>query len=130
MVTRQKERAAPDLDREALTEDFQEQLAAGHAQDAIAVNTVLPPLLSPRGQSLRMDRCIWRNVTLSDTKAQSSRIRDTLIEDSDLANIDLTGSLFERVEICATRLTGAVCGGTQFKSVLFRECKLDLLSMR
>lgn len=130
MVTRQKERVAPDLDREAVTENFQEQLATGHAQDAIAVNTVLPPLLSPRGQFLRMDRCMWRNVTLSDTHAQSSRMRDSLIEESDLANIDLTGSLFERVEIRATRLTGAICAEAQFKSVLFRDCKLDLLSMR
>src|ERR1700761_9204067 len=105
MATQKKERVAPDLDRTALTEDFAEQSVSGQVQDALAVNMVLPPLLSPRGQCLRLQRCVWRNVTLSDTKAQGLRARDCVLEESDLANIDLTGSLLERVEIYAMRLT-------------------------
>jgi uncharacterized protein YjbI with pentapeptide repeats len=52
------------------------------------------------------------------------------IEGSDLANIDLSYSTFERVEIIATRLTGAVCTEVQWKSVLFRECRLELAMAR
>jgi uncharacterized protein YjbI with pentapeptide repeats len=130
MATKAKGRIAPEIEMELLTESFQEQLASGHACDAIASETTLPSLLSPRGQSLRMDRCIWRSVTVSDPKAQNLRVRDTLIQNCDLANIDLTGSLLERVDIIATRLTGAVCTEAQLKSVLFRECKLDFAVMR
>ena len=130
MATKGKGRIAPDIDMALLTESFQEQLASGHACDAMASETILPSLLSPRGQSLRMDRCVWRNVTLSDPRAQNLRVRDTLIESCDLANIDLTGSLLERVDITATRLTGAAYTEAQLKSVLFRECKLDFTVMR
>jgi uncharacterized protein YjbI with pentapeptide repeats len=130
MATKAKGRIAPDIDMELLTESFEEQLASGHAMDAIASGTLLPSLLSPRGQSIRVDRCVWRSVTLSDPKAQHLRVRDTLIESCDLANIDLTGSLLERVDITATRLTGATCTEAQLKSVLFRECKLDFTVMR
>jgi uncharacterized protein YjbI with pentapeptide repeats len=34
------------------------------------------------------------------------------------------------VEIVSTRLTGATCNESQFKSVLFQECKLDLAMFR
>jgi uncharacterized protein YjbI with pentapeptide repeats len=130
MATRQKARTAPELDRDALTDTFREQLATGDVSDAIAANMALPPLLSPRGQSARVERCVWRNVTLSDTRAPGLRMRDALVESCDLANADLAGGLLDRVEFHSTRLTGATCTEAQFKSVLFRECKLDFLGLR
>jgi uncharacterized protein YjbI with pentapeptide repeats len=57
-------------------------------------------------------------------------MQDTRIENSDLANIVLTGSILERVEIISTRFTGATCAEAQLKSVLFRECKLDFAQLR
>jgi uncharacterized protein YjbI with pentapeptide repeats len=129
-MVKKKGRVPPDLDLAALTDNFAEQSTSGQVKEALAVDVVLPSLLSPRGQFLRLEKCVLRNATLSDTKAQGLRARDCMVEDSDLANIDLTGSLLERVEICATRLTGAACAEARFKSVLFRECKLDLSSMR
>lgn len=130
MATKTKGRIAPDIDIEILTETFAEQLASGLVSDAAASDTALPPLLSPRGQPVRVDRCVFRSATLSDTKADGLRIQDARIEGSDLANITLTGSLFERVEITSTRLTGATCTEAQFKSVLFRECKMDFALLR
>jgi uncharacterized protein YjbI with pentapeptide repeats len=90
----------------------------------------LPPLLSPRGQAASLEGCICRSVTLSDPKAQRLRMRDARIERSDLANIDMTGGAVERVELIATRLTGATCSETQYRSVLFQGCKLDFALFR
>jgi uncharacterized protein YjbI with pentapeptide repeats len=130
MATKAKGRIAPRIELDLLTESFLEQLELGQARDAIALGIALPSLLSPRGQFVRMDRCVWRGVTISDLKAQRLHVQDALIENSDLASIDLTGSLFERVEITSTRLTGAIYAEAQMKSVLFRECKLNFVLMR
>ena len=129
-ATKAKGRVSPHIEMDLLTESFEEQLSSGDARDAIASKTTLPSLLSPRGQPVRVDRCVWRNVTLSDPNAQQLRLRDTLIENCDLANIDLTGGLLERVDITSSRLTGAAFTEVQLKSVLFRECKLDFAVMR
>jgi uncharacterized protein YjbI with pentapeptide repeats len=125
-----KGRVPPHIELELLTESFEEQLSSGDVRDAIASKTTLPSLLSPRGQPVRVERCVWRNVTLSDPNVQQLRLRDSLIENCDLANIDLTGGLLERVDITSSRLTGAAFTEVQLKSVLFRECKLDFAVMR
>jgi uncharacterized protein YjbI with pentapeptide repeats len=125
-----KGRVAPHIEMELLTDSFEEQIESGHASDAITSETTLPSLLGPRGQPVRVERCVWRNVTLSDPNAQQLRLRDTLIENCDLANIDLNGGLLERVDITSSRLTGAAFTEVQLKSVLFRECKLDFAVMR
>jgi uncharacterized protein YjbI with pentapeptide repeats len=130
MATKAKGRIAPRMELELLTENFQEQLASGRVCDAIASGITLPSLLSPRGQPTLIDRCVWHIVTISDPKARRLHVQDSRIENSDLANIDLTGSLFERIEITATRLTGVTCTEAQLKSVLFQECKLDFALMR
>jgi uncharacterized protein YjbI with pentapeptide repeats len=130
MAAKPKGRIAPRIDDALLNETFSQQLASGVVSDATATDTILPSLLSPRGQSATIDRCVWRSVTLCDPKAQRLRMRDARIEHADLANIDLTSSLLERVEIVSTRLTGATCNEAQFKSVLFQECKLDLAMLR
>ena len=130
MATKTKGRIAPEIDLDLLTETFADQFASGQVSDATASNTTLPPLLSPRGQPVQIDRCVWSSVTLSDPKAHGLHMHDVRIENSDLANITLTGSSFERVEITSTRLTGATCTEAQLKSVLFRECKLDFALLR
>lgn len=130
MAAKPKGRIAPRLDDALLTETFSTQLASGSVHNALAAEMALPPLLSQRGQSASIEGCIWRSVTLSDPKAQRLRLRDALIESSDLANIDLTGAVLERVEFLATRLTGALCSDAQWKSVLFQECKLDFALFR
>ena len=130
MAPRTKGRIAPRIDIDLLTENFEEQLASGHACDAIASNTILPPLESPHGQPVRIDRCLWRTVTLSNPAATRVSLQDTRIESSDLANGDLKGSSIERVEIISTRLTGAIFTGAQLKSVLFKECKMDFALLR
>jgi uncharacterized protein YjbI with pentapeptide repeats len=130
MATKAKGRIAPRIEMELLMENFHEQLSSGEVRDAIVSETALPSLLSPRGQSVAVDRCVWRRTTLGDSKAQRLRARDTLIENCDLANIDLTSSLLERVEFTATRLTGAIYTDAKLKSVLFRECKMDFTLMR
>src|SRR5438270_2362112 len=122
MATKTKGRIAPDIDFEFLTETFAEQLPSGQVSDASVSDAALPPLLSPRGQSVRIDRCLWNTVTLVDPKAHGLQMHDARIENSDLANVDLKGSSLERVEITSTRLTGATYTETQLKSVLFREC--------
>ena len=130
MATKNKSRIAPDIDLSLLTENFADQLSSGHVTDAIASDTVIPLLYSPRGQSIRIDRCVWTSVTLADPKAHGLHLHDARIETSDLANIDLKSSLLERVEITSTRLTGATFTDAHFKSVLFKECKLDLAFFR
>ena len=130
MAAKPKGRIAPRIDEALLTENFSEQLASGSVHDALVAATALPPLLSARGQSTSIDACIWRSVTLSEPNVQRLRLRDTRIENSDLANINLAGSSLERVEILSTRLTGATCSEMQAKSLLFRECKLDFALFR
>ncbi|ADW67136.1 pentapeptide repeat-containing protein [Granulicella tundricola] len=130
MAPKPKSRQAPQIDHDILTEDFAAQLDSGAVHDALAADTTLPPFVSPRGQSARLDRCLWRNVTLTAPNARGLRLYDTQIEGSDLANLDLTGGHLERVEITGTRLTGATFTEAQLKSVLFRECKLDLAFFR
>jgi uncharacterized protein YjbI with pentapeptide repeats len=130
MATKAKGRIRPVIEVETLTESFEEQLPSGQARNAIVEERALPSLLSPRGQPAVLDRCVWRRVTLSDPNARRLHVRDSLIESCDLGNIDLTGSLCERVEVTATRLTGATYSEARLKSVLFRECKMDFALMR
>jgi uncharacterized protein YjbI with pentapeptide repeats len=130
MAAKAKGRIAPDIDLALLKETFSRQLTSGTVGDATATDTILPSLLSPRGQPSTVDRCIWRSVTLSDPAAQRLRMRDSRIEHADLANINLTASSFERVEILSTRLTGATCTESHWSSVLFQECKLELALLR
>ncbi|HZD76744.1 MAG TPA: pentapeptide repeat-containing protein [Acidobacteriaceae bacterium] len=130
MAGKPKGRIAPRIDEALLTETFFEQLASGTVHDALVAERELPSLSSPRGQAASMEGCLWRAVMLSDPKAQRLRLRDARIEQSDLANIDMTGAALERIEILATRLTGATCGESQLKSVLFQECKLDFALFR
>jgi uncharacterized protein YjbI with pentapeptide repeats len=130
MATKTKDRIAPQIDIDLLTDTFAEQLESGLVIDATASDMALPPLLSPRGQPTRVDRNVWNAITLVDLKANGLRMQDTRIENSDLANVVLTGSILERVEIISTRLTGATCAEAQLKSVLFRECKLDFAQLR
>ena len=130
MAAKPKGRIAPRIDEAVLTETFSEQLASGAVHDAVAAEMALPALVSPRGQSATIEGCIWRSVTLSNPKAQRLRLRDARIEKSDLANIEVSGAAWERVELVATRLTGATCNESQLKSVLFQECKLDFALFR
>ena len=130
MAAKNKNRIAPDIDLSLLTENFADQLPSGHVSDATASDTTIPPLNSPRGQSVRIDRCVWTSVILADPKAHGLYLRDARIENSDLANVDFKGSSLERVEITSTRLTGATFTDAHLKSVLFKECKLDLAFLR
>jgi uncharacterized protein YjbI with pentapeptide repeats len=130
MAAKAKGRIVPDIDLSLLNETFSQQLTSGAVFDATATDTILPLLLSPRGQPVTIDRCIWRSVTLSAPDAERLRMRDARIENSDLANINLTSSSLERVEIVSTRLTGATCNQAQWNSVLFQECKLNLVLLR
>jgi uncharacterized protein YjbI with pentapeptide repeats len=130
MAAKTKGRVAPDIEFDMLADTFAEQLATGAVADASASEMALPPLQSPRGQAVRIDRCVLSSVTLGDSKAHGLHLHDTRIENSDLANIVLTGSSLERVEIVSTRLTGAACTEARLKSVLFRECKMDFALLR
>jgi len=130
MVAKSKGRTAPRIDVSLLNETFAQQLASGPVCDAVASDTTLPSLQDARGQLVRIYQCLWRSVALSDPKARRLHMQDVRIESSDLANIDLTGSSLERVEIISTRLTGAIYTEAQLKSVLFQECKMDLALLR
>jgi len=130
MATKAKGRVAPRFDVEELAENFVEQIVKGQACDATASGVLLPALVSERGQAARIDRCLLRTVSLSDPAARRLRVQDSRIEASDWANIDLTGGSLERVEITSTRLTGATFTEARLKSVLFKECKMDLALVR
>jgi uncharacterized protein YjbI with pentapeptide repeats len=106
MAPKTKQRVAPDMEMDFLTETFVEQLAAGPVADAIARDLALPSLSAPRGEPVRVARCVWRNVTAADANARGLQLQDVIIESSDLANLNLSGGKLERVEIKSTRLTG------------------------
>src|SRR4051794_4921859 len=65
MAAKPKGRIVPHIDLSLLNETFSQQLTSGAVFDATATDTILPPLLSPRGQPVMIDRCVWRSVTLS-----------------------------------------------------------------
>ena len=130
MATKSKGRIAPDIEEEMLLDNFAEQLLTGVVRDATANAVALPSFAGAREQAARIHRCILRAVTVVDRRARRSALHDVRIESSDLANIDLTEGLLERVELLSTRLTGAICTEARLKSVLFRECKLDFAVLR
>jgi uncharacterized protein YjbI with pentapeptide repeats len=129
MSAKPKGRIPPRIDLDRLEDNFLTQLASGSVYDA-RFSGQLPPLHSARDQRVSLMGCALQNVSLAETNARSLLLSDVRIESSDLANIDCTGSTFERVEIVGTRLTGAICTESQWKSVLFRECRLDLAILR
>jgi uncharacterized protein YjbI with pentapeptide repeats len=124
-----KGRVAPRIDLDRLEDNFLHQLVSGSVYDA-RISGQLPPLHSARDQPISLMGCALQNVSLTDTNARRILLSDVRIENSDLANIDCTAGTFERVEIIGTRLTGAICSESQWKSVLFRECRLDLAMLR
>ncbi|MBB5337689.1 pentapeptide repeat-containing protein [Tunturiibacter gelidoferens] len=130
MATKTKGRIAPQIEFDLLTETFTEQFESGQVSDATGSDMALPPLLSPRGQPARIDRCLLNSVSLADPTAHGLHLHDSRIESSDLANGDLKASSIERVEFVSTRLTGAIFTDAQLKSVLFKECKLDFALLR
>jgi uncharacterized protein YjbI with pentapeptide repeats len=129
-VAKGKGRVAPLLGDALLPENFAEQTETGSVWDASVSGAVLPALVSARGQATRIGVCTWTGVTLSDWRAQRLCLEDVRVDASDLANMDLTGGRLDRVEIRSTRLTGTLWVETQMKSVLFEECKMDLVQMR
>ena len=129
MKPKQKGRIAPRIDLDRLEDNFLAQLASGSVYDA-HVSGPLPSLNSARDKRVSILGCALTNVSLVDTNACRLMLSDVRIENSDLANIDCTAGTFERVDIIGTRLTGAVCNESQWKSVLFRECRMDLAMMR
>jgi uncharacterized protein YjbI with pentapeptide repeats len=124
-----KGRIAPRIDLDRLEDNFVTQLVSGSVYDA-HVSGPLPPLHSARDQRVSILGCALTNVSLTDTNARQLMLSDVRIENSDLANLDCTAGTFERVEIIGTRLTGAICNESQWKSVLFRDCRMDLAMMR
>jgi uncharacterized protein YjbI with pentapeptide repeats len=130
MPAKHKGRVAPRLDFDRLEDNFAAQLASGSAYDARLSAGQLPPLHSARDQRVSFIGCALENVSLSDTNARQILLSDVRIASSDFANIDCSASTFERVEIIGTRLTGAIWNEAQWKSVLFRECRMDLAMAR
>ena len=130
MTAKPKGRIAPRIDLASLQDTFAGQIASGTVYDAQLSGGKLPPLQSAREQRGAIMGSVLQGVSLADTGARRLLLNDVRIEGSDLANIDLSYSTFERVEIVATRLTGAICNEAQWKSVLFRECRLELAMVR
>jgi uncharacterized protein YjbI with pentapeptide repeats len=129
MKPKPKGRIAPRIDLDRLEDNLLAQLDKGSVYDA-HFSGQLPSLHSARDQRVSIIGCGLKNVSLADTNARRLLLSDVRIENSDLANIDCTASTFERVEIIGTRLTGAISNESQWKSVLFRECRMDLSMMR
>lgn len=130
MTAKPKGRIPPRIDLDSLQDNFAAQIASGTVYDAQLSAGKLPALQSAREQRVSIMGSVLQGVSLADTGARRLLLNDVRIEGSDLANIDLSYSTFERVEIIATRLTGAVCNEAQWKSVLFRDCRLELAMAR
>jgi uncharacterized protein YjbI with pentapeptide repeats len=130
MPAKHNGRVAPRLDLDRLEDNFAAQIASGSVYDARFSGGQLPPLRSTRDQRVCVIGCALENVSLSDTNARQLLLSDVRIEGSDLANIDCSAGTFERVEIIRARLTGAIWNEAKWKSVLFRECRMDLAMAR
>ncbi len=130
MPAKHKGRVAPRLDLDRLEDNFAAQIASGSVYDARLSSSQLPPLHSERDQRVSIIGCALENVSLSDTNARKLLLSDVRIQGSDFANIDCAAGSFERVEVIGTRLTGAIWNEAKWKSVLFRECRMDLAMAR
>jgi uncharacterized protein YjbI with pentapeptide repeats len=130
MTAKPKGRIPPRIALDSLQDTFAQQIASGTVYDAQLSGGKPGPLQSARDQRVSIMGSVLQGVSLADTGARRFLLNDVRIEASDLANIDLSSSTFERVEILATRLTGAVCNEAQWKSVLFRDCRLELAMAR
>jgi uncharacterized protein YjbI with pentapeptide repeats len=130
MPAKHKGRVPPRIDLDRLEDNLTAQIASGSAYDARLSGGQLPPLHGARDQRVSLTGCALQNVSLADTNARRLFLSDVCIQCSDLANIDCSASTFERIEIIGTRLTGAIWNEAQWKSVLFRECRMDLAMAR
>ena len=130
MAKKAQTRGRPQIDLEVLAETFEGQLESGVVCDALVQGRALPALGAGRGEAVRLYRCVWRGVTVGAPKARGLRVQDSLIEGSDLANVDWTESAWERAEVRSTRLTGCLWTEARLTSVLFEECKMDLALLR
>ena len=130
MTKKAQVRVVPRIDTDELAETFTAQLETHVVCDALLDDGLLPSLGAGRGDPVRLYRCLLRGVTAGETKARGLRVQDCVFEAADLANMDWTGSVWERVECRATRLTGCLWTEARIKSVLFKECKMDLALLR
>ncbi len=133
MAKKPQARLRPQLDEEMLAETFAAQLETGVVCDARVEAGALPALDGGRGDPVRLYRCLIKGCNLGseeDRMARGLRAQDCVVDSSDFANVDWTGSAWERVEFVSTRLTGALWTEARLKHVLFRQCKLDLALFR
>ena len=134
MAKKPQTRHRPQLDVEELARTFAAQLESGVVCDAMLEGGALPSLDPGRGDPVKLYRCLIKGANAEagkeDRKARGLRAQDCVIEACDLANVDWTGSAWERVEFISTRLTGALWTEAKLKHVLFRQSKLDLALFR
>jgi uncharacterized protein YjbI with pentapeptide repeats len=81
-------------------------------------------------QHVRLVDARLRGVALVDAVLARLDARDCLIADSDLANAACVGAVLTWVDVTGSRATGLDLTQSVLNHVSFRDCKLDLASLR
>jgi uncharacterized protein YjbI with pentapeptide repeats len=87
-------------------------------------------LAGVRAQHVRLIDVRLRSVDLRDAVLPGIEARDCIVTDSDLANAACTNAAFTWVELVDSRATGLDLSESELLHVTFRDCKLDLASLR
>lgn len=70
------------------------------------------------------------HVSMTGGSLPGLRLLDVRLEDCDLANVDLYKASLQRVEVVASRIVGLKASDAEFRDVLFKECKGELVLFR
>jgi len=79
---------------------------------------------------LDIDNCHFKRCNFGKIKGTNIKINNTLIEDSDLSNLNLDRILLDSVDFVGCRMTGFIAINSSIRDATFKNCKLNLAQFR
>lgn len=81
-------------------------------------------------QKISIDKCIFRNVTVTESSLVGIEMTDVVFEKCDLSNVCLTDAFLHRVEFRNCKLIGTDFTRSRFQNVRFLGCVGDYMLLR
>jgi uncharacterized protein YjbI with pentapeptide repeats len=87
-------------------------------------------LTGQEATSVEFEQCLFTRASLASVVLDRATFTDCLVENSDWANLKTTRSGMQRVSLSTVRLTGLHWIDGALRGVTFRECRMDLATLR
>lgn len=81
-------------------------------------------------QKVSFDKCVFKNVTVTESALVGIELTDVVFERCDLSNVCLTDSFLHRTEFRNCKLIGTDFTRSRFQNVRFLGCVSDYASFR